>query len=76
MNDAPVAVDDGGYATPFGTPLAIAAAALLLNDSDADGDTLTVTGVGAATGGTVALAGGTITYTPAGRVFRPGELHL
>ena len=64
VNDAPVAVDDGGYATPFGTPLAIAAAALLANDSDVDGDTLTVTGVGAATNGTVALAGGTITFTP------------
>ncbi|CAN0588029.1 unnamed protein product, partial [Ectocarpus sp. 12 AP-2014] len=64
VNDAPDAVDDGGLSTAFDTPLDIAAADLLTNDTDVDGDTLVVTGVGGATGGTVALVGGTITFTP------------
>ena len=36
VNDAPVAEDDVGYATPFGVPLAITAVALFANDSDGD----------------------------------------
>ncbi|UFN50388.1 Ig-like domain-containing protein [Roseomonas sp. OT10] len=62
--DAPVAAADS-VSTAFGTPLTLSAALLLANDTDADGDSLAVTGVGGATHGSVALAGGTITFTPA-----------
>ncbi|HWO21583.1 MAG TPA: Ig-like domain-containing protein [Kofleriaceae bacterium] len=64
VNDAPVAVDDTVVAIED-TPRVIAAATLVVNDTDADGDTLTVTAVGNATNGTVALAGGNVTFTPA-----------
>ena len=37
--------------------------ALLANDTDVDGDPLTVTGLGAPTGGTVSLSGGSVTFT-------------
>jgi cysteine-rich repeat protein len=64
INDAPVAVADAA-ATAEDTPLVIAAAALLGNDRDVDGDDLTVVSVADPTGGTVGLAAGTITFTPA-----------
>lgn len=64
VNDAPEVADDGGYVTPFGTPLEIWAKELLANDLDVDGDTLTVAEVSGASGGTVALAGDRITFTP------------
>lgn len=46
------------------TPFTISAALLLANDSDDDGDTLTITSVQGAVGGTVAMNGTTITFTP------------
>jgi hypothetical protein len=54
--------------TRQGLPVSISAAKLLYNDTDPDGDPLTVTGVSATSsqGGTVSLATGTVTYTPAG----------
>ncbi len=64
VNDAPVAVDDGGFTTAFGTPVEIDPAALLGNDTDVDGDTLSVASVTGGVGGTVALVGGVITFTP------------
>ena len=63
VQDPPVAVDDTAAGTED-TPLVVAAATLLANDTDPDGDALTLTAVSAATGGTVALAGTTITFTP------------
>ncbi|HQF62555.1 MAG TPA: Ig-like domain-containing protein, partial [Anaerolineaceae bacterium] len=64
VNDAPVAVDDTA-STNEDTPLDILDSALLDNDTDPDGDTLTLTEVSNPTNGTVALAAGTITFTPA-----------
>ncbi len=64
VNDAPVAVDDLAT-TPEDTAVAIAAATLLANDTDLDGDTLSVTAVGTAVNGTVSLASGVVTFTPA-----------
>ncbi len=55
VNDAPAAVDDGGFSTAFDTPLSIAAADLLANDSDPDGDPLSVTAVSDPLNGSVAL---------------------
>ncbi|MBK7197021.1 MAG: tandem-95 repeat protein [Myxococcales bacterium] len=63
VNDPPVAVDDA-RTTAEDTPLAITAASLTANDTDVDGGALTVTAVSGAAGGTVALAGGTVTFTP------------
>ncbi len=64
VNDAPVAVGDT-TSTDEDTPALILDSTLLANDTDVDLDTLTVTGVNNATNGTVALAAGTITFTPA-----------
>lgn len=65
-NTAPVAADDAGLGTEFGTVLTIAAASLLANDSDADHDALTILSVASGTGGTVALdAHGNVVFTPA-----------
>jgi PKD repeat protein len=64
LNDAPVARDDEA-ATDEDTAVTIAAAALLGNDSDVDGDSVSVTSVSDAEHGTVALAGGLATFTPA-----------
>ena len=63
-NDAPLANPDTGFSTPEDTALEIDVDDLLTNDSDIDGNPLTVTGVGGATGGTVALANGVVTFTP------------
>jgi hypothetical protein len=65
INRAPTAGTDT-LATRENTPVNAAAFKLLLNDSDADSDSLTVTAVSAASaqGGTVALSGVTVTYTP------------
>jgi cysteine-rich repeat protein len=63
VNDAPVPGDDLA-ATDEDTPVDISAGALLANDLDAEGDTLTVTAVANASGGSVALVGTTITFTP------------
>ncbi|MCB1521515.1 MAG: cadherin-like domain-containing protein, partial [Hyphomicrobiaceae bacterium] len=64
-NVAPVAADDGGFATLAGVPLVISTPLLLANDSDGNGDSLTIVSVGAAVGGTVSLGlFGTIAFTP------------
>ncbi len=65
VNSAPIVADDT-LSTTTGTAVNVSAATLLANDSDPDGDLLTVTAVamGASPHGTVALSGGTITYTP------------
>uniref|UniRef100_UPI00384B8412 DUF4082 domain-containing protein n=1 Tax=Bradyrhizobium daqingense TaxID=993502 RepID=UPI00384B8412 len=68
-NTGPVAANDTANVTQ-NTPTTITAASLIANDSDPDGDLLTVTGVSAATNGTVALnaqpnpQNNTITFTP------------
>ncbi|MBO9475520.1 tandem-95 repeat protein [Shimia sp. R10_1] len=64
VNDAPTANDDAGFATGFGADLVLEAAQLLANDVDPEGDTLSLTSVGNAVGGTVALVGTTVTFTP------------
>ncbi|GEN13214.1 Alpha-tubulin suppressor [Myxococcus fulvus] len=63
VNDAPVAVDDSA-STDEDVALVIPTATLVTNDTDVDGDVLLVTGVGAATHGTVTLADGNVTFTP------------
>ncbi|MCE9579533.1 MAG: tandem-95 repeat protein [Deltaproteobacteria bacterium] len=61
--DAPIATDDAAT-TAEDTAVTVTAAALLANDSDVDSGTLAITAVGAATGGTVALVGTDLTFTP------------
>ena len=76
VNDPPVAVDD--ETSPTRTPTRLDATAAgagvspVDNDTDADGDTRTVTAVCGATGGTVSLDSGTITFDPAQDVCEPG----
>lgn len=71
VNDAPVATADslGALATKNGPAFTIAAATLLANDnagaSNESSQTFTITAVGSPVGGTVSLAGTTITFTPA-----------
>jgi len=60
-NQAPVAVDDAATTTA-GAAVAIP---VLGNDSDPDGDPLTISATTAPASGSVAVAGGVITYTPA-----------
>ncbi len=64
VNDDPEAKDDNGLTTPFGTELTIDPVTLLANDTDVDGDTLSLTAVGNAIGGTVAIVGGQVVFTP------------
>ncbi len=64
VNDPPVAADDTA-ATAEDTAVQLTASALLANDADPDGPSLAVTAVGNATNGTVVLAGGVATFTPA-----------
>ncbi|MCE9575974.1 MAG: tandem-95 repeat protein, partial [Deltaproteobacteria bacterium] len=65
VNDAPVAGDDARTAVEeTATTIAV-----LGNDNDVDGDTVSVTAVGTAGHGTVTLAAGVITYTPALNFF-------
>ena len=71
-NDAPVAADDTAAAQED-TPLAIAGTALVANDTDPEAQTLTVTAVANAANGTVALAGGTVTFTPAADYSGPAS---
>ncbi|MEW5847724.1 MAG: Ig-like domain-containing protein [Myxococcota bacterium] len=63
VNDVPVAAADS-LSTNEDTPLTVASTVLSGNDTDADGDTLTVTNVFGASNGSVALAGGDVTFTP------------
>jgi VCBS repeat-containing protein len=63
-NAAPVAVDDAVSATED-VAIALSASSLLANDTDPDvGDTKTFVSVQNSTHGSVALADGTITFTP------------
>ena len=62
--DPPTGVADA-FTTPEDQALSIVAALLAANDTDADGDSLTVTAVSNATNGAVALAGGSVAFTPA-----------
>jgi Ca2+-binding RTX toxin-like protein len=66
VNDAPAVVADGVFEAETGTPLTIAAVALLANDSDVEGDTLSIVSVQDAMNGTVVLdALGNAVFTPA-----------
>jgi hypothetical protein len=60
--DPPVANDDT-IAVDEDTPTDVTAQ-ILANDTDPDGDTLSVTGVSNATGGSVDLTAGVVTFTP------------
>ena len=73
VNDPPVAVDDTGITTAEDTNAVIPAATLLANDTDIDGGPLTITSVGGAVGGSVALAGTTITFTPTPNTSGPAS---
>jgi hypothetical protein len=69
LNDPPLAVDDGGVATPFLTVTEDSAASapltVLANDSDLDLDTLTITLASSANGSVDIVASGTaLTFTP------------
>ncbi len=66
-NDDPASFDDPAFATDEDTPLVLTTTLVLANDTDVDGDPLAVTAVSptSANGGSVSLAGTTITYTPA-----------
>ena len=66
VNDAPVAVDDAA-STPEDMVVVITSGQLTSNDKDVDADPITVTSVtgDASTHGTVTLANGSVTYTPA-----------
>ncbi|MEZ4404147.1 MAG: tandem-95 repeat protein [Kofleriaceae bacterium] len=70
VNDPPVAVADSAT-TDEDLALTLPAATLLANDSDVDGDSLSITGVTAGTGGTVALAGTDVVFTPAANFNGP-----
>ncbi|MEJ5992497.1 Ig-like domain-containing protein, partial [Ramlibacter sp. PS3R-8] len=72
VQDAPDARPDT-VSTTEDTPITIAPATLLGNDRDADGDTLVITAVGGAVGGTVALVGGNVVFTPAPDFFGTGR---
>ena len=63
VQDPPVANDD--TATVTEDTATDVTSAILANDSDPDGDTLSVTGVSGATGGSVDLTAGVVTFTPA-----------
>ncbi|WP_422049928.1 beta strand repeat-containing protein [Shimia sp.] len=63
-NDAPVALADS-FITPFETPVNIATSDLIANDTDVENDALSVAAVANPVGGTVALSGNTVTFTPA-----------
>ncbi|GGJ20028.1 DUF4082 domain-containing protein [Neoroseomonas lacus] len=64
-NRNPTATADGGFTLAQGASLVIPVATLLANDQDADGDAFTLTGVSAASGGTVAYdaQAQTVTFT-------------
>lgn len=64
VNDPPVA-DGETLATQEDVPLLVTAMELLANDADIDSAVLTLVGVAAAQGGTVTLAGQTVTFEPA-----------
>ena len=64
VNDAPVAVADGGI-TDEGLPLQLSMGGLLANDVDVDGDSLSISAfTQPASGSLVDNGDGTLTYTP------------
>ena len=63
VNDPPAGGADS-FAADEDTPLPLTTGMVLQNDTDVDGDALSVTAVATGTGGTVALAGADITFTP------------
>ncbi len=66
VNDPPVAVVDGPYATNEDVTLNVAAPGLLANDTDPEGQSLTaVLGTGALHGTATVNADGSFTYVPA-----------
>ena len=73
VNDAPVANDDTAAATNEDTPAVIAPATLLGNDTDVDGDTLSIASVQGAVGGTVAIVGGNVVFTPTANFNGPAS---
>ncbi|MCA1453721.1 DUF4082 domain-containing protein [Bradyrhizobium sp. BRP22] len=70
-NLPPVGSNDNGFEVASGAPMTFTAAQLLANDSDPNGDILSISGVGAASNGTVSFNSqtNTITFTP-----KPGYL--
>ncbi|MDC0710305.1 Ig-like domain-containing protein [Stigmatella sp. ncwal1] len=68
LPDAPTAVADSAQVDEDAV-LVIPATTLVTNDVDVDGDTLVVAAVGAATHGTVTLAGDDVTFTPEANFF-------
>jgi VCBS repeat-containing protein len=64
VNQAPVAVDDSGFALRSNTATTIQPGTLLANDTDVEGDTLSVVSVQSPVNGTVSLVGGNIIFTP------------
>ncbi|MEJ5992769.1 Ig-like domain-containing protein, partial [Ramlibacter sp. PS3R-8] len=60
---SPAAIGDT-VSTPEDTPITIPGATLLANDVDAENDPMVITGVGNPVGGTVALVGGDVVFTP------------
>ncbi|HUQ53067.1 MAG TPA: tandem-95 repeat protein, partial [Gammaproteobacteria bacterium] len=63
-NNAPVTVNDSASGSED-IAVRIAASTLLANDRDFDGDALALVSVGGATHGSVSLANGIVTFTPA-----------
>jgi cysteine-rich repeat protein len=74
VNDAPVAGGDEAT-TAEDTAVDIDVAGLLANDRDVDSPSLAVAAVGDATDGTVALTGGTVTFTPAPNFAGTARFH-
>jgi cysteine-rich repeat protein len=70
--DAPFAIDDA-LSTAEDVPRTVASALLLANDTDPDGDVLTVVSVDSAVNGSVALATGNVTFTPAANFSGTGS---
>lgn len=62
-NSAPIATDDA-YSTKHNIPLAISLTDLLSNDSDVDNDALSFVNVESVTGGSAAVSGTFILFTP------------
>ncbi|AEG93382.1 Ig-like domain-containing protein [Ramlibacter tataouinensis] len=73
VNDTPVAGADLLAPTQEDQAVTIPAATLLANDSDADGQALTLTSVQNAVGGTVALVGGNVVFTPTADYHGPAS---
>jgi len=65
VNDAPVANEDAAAVVEDSSDNVIEVLTGAGADTDADGDTLLVSSVGAASHGTAALNGGSVSYTPA-----------